>query len=319
MRASLSIVTPTFNRANTLPRTFESLKQQTVAPHEWIIVDDGSTDGTRDLVSDWQRFSPFPIVYLWQENSGKPSAHNLGVKTSRADLVAILDSDDWCEPNAVQRLIELWHEIPEGEREGFTGISVHSADVNGHLIGSFFPQSPIDSTLAEMAERGWLSGDKWGFHRRDVLLQFPFPVIQGEKFVPEGLVWNRIGNAYRMRFVNEVLNRKEYRADGLSRGRWRNLMRSPKGFQIYYAERAQQSHSFKARTYATANNVRFSLHAARADGVRPCDPFGGLIFIIGAIAGFAMWAADHLRTLVARDDSSAKARGPKPDHALQES
>src|SRR6478672_7236545 len=90
-----SVVTATYNRAHTLGRTYESLQAQTFRDFEWIIVDDGSTDGTGSLVSGWAQESSFPIRYVSQENGGKHTALNHAVSVARGTFLASVDSDDW--------------------------------------------------------------------------------------------------------------------------------------------------------------------------------------------------------------------------------
>ena len=77
-----TVFTPTFNRAYTLPRVYESLKSQTFKNFEWLIVDDGSSDGTADLVKMWQNEGALTIRYFYQINRGKHIAINRGVSES---------------------------------------------------------------------------------------------------------------------------------------------------------------------------------------------------------------------------------------------
>jgi glycosyltransferase involved in cell wall biosynthesis len=290
-----SMLTPTFNRAHTLGRTFDSLVAQTMHPYEWIIVDDGSTDGTSELVVQWQATCPFPIIYHWQENAGKPAAHNTGVALATGDLLAIVDSDDWCEPRAIERLLRLWLEIPEDVRDRYTGVTVHCADQRGKLIGLPFPGSPIDSTIAEMWARGWCVGDKWGCHRVDVLRRFPFPVFDGERYMPEGVVWNRIGRQYLMRFVNEVLGRKEYQAGGVSQSWLRTMVGSPRGAQLFYTELADSAPAVLSRAFACINAVRFGLHAGDCVVAGEPRPSTSGMAWLWSVLGRCWWAADRIR------------------------
>ncbi len=291
----LSILTPTFNRAHTLPRTYAALVAQTVRPHEWIVVDDGSTDGTGATVAEWARVAPFPIRYVRQENLGKPAAHNAGVAAASGDLLAVLDSDDWCESHALQRLVELWLEIPAERRDQFTGVTVHCADEAGQLIGQPFPASPMDSTLQVMWARRWCVGDKWGFHRLDILRRFPFPLIPGERFVPESLVWNRIGRSYLMRFVNETLGRKEYQPDGLTRRWLRTMAGSALGALLYYGELAVDSQGIVTRIFALTNAARFGRHAGQSVPSPDLRCRYPVLSRVAAMASWCVWRADRFR------------------------
>ena len=98
-----TVFTPTYNRAHTLSRVYKSLADQTFKNFEWLIVDDGSTDGTKVLIEKWTEEASFPIRYFYQENQGKHIAHNLGVKKARGELFLSLDSDDTCVPEALER------------------------------------------------------------------------------------------------------------------------------------------------------------------------------------------------------------------------
>jgi glycosyltransferase involved in cell wall biosynthesis len=305
--ARFSILTPTYNRAHTLPRVFASLAAQALPPHEWIVVDDGSTDDTRDIVRGWKADSPFPIRYVYQANAGKPAAYNAGVTAATGDLLAVLDSDDWCVPEALARFDALWQDVPSSRRDRYTGITVNCRDPGGQLVGQPFPQSPLDSTLLDMWARGWLVGEKWGFHRLDVLRRFPFPIMPGEKFVPEGLVWNRIGREYLMRFVNETLRVLEHQPDGLTRLRLKTVAASPRGARQFYVELAEQVPGIKARSFALINAARFGTHASE-----PLLPpallarFPGLAHSCN-VAGWCAWVVDSALLSVQRIAHSARA------------
>jgi glycosyltransferase involved in cell wall biosynthesis len=204
-RYLFTVFTPTFNRASTLHRVYESLRAQTFRDFEWLIVDDGSTDGSRELIERWTTESEFPIRYIYQTNQGKPAAFNLGVQNAQGELFLTLDSDDCCVPNALERLQSHWEGIPKSEKHRFSAVTVLCRDQNGRLVGDKFPRDVWDADSVELYFKYHVKGEKWGFHRTDVLKQFPFPVVRNTKFVSEAVVWFAISRAYKTRFVNEAL------------------------------------------------------------------------------------------------------------------
>jgi glycosyltransferase involved in cell wall biosynthesis len=206
-----TVFTPTFNRAHTLGRVYESLVSQTCKKFEWLIVDDGSTDDTRSLAQRWKKDSKFKIRYYWQENRGKHVAFNRAVRLARGVLFLPADSDDSFYPNALERFAYHWQCIPEDMRQLFTGVTARCVNEEGTLIGNDLPRSPLDSDSLEVRYVYKIRGERWGFHRRDVLRQFPFPEPAGYKYVPEGIVWGRIARSYKTRYVNEAL--RIYRQD----------------------------------------------------------------------------------------------------------
>jgi glycosyltransferase involved in cell wall biosynthesis len=204
-RRTFTVFTPTYNRASTLPRTRESLEAQTFRDFEWLIVDDGSQDGTRELVEGWRTSSPIDVRYIYQENAGKHVAFNRGVREARGDLFLALDSDDECVPNALERFLYHWESIPSTERAGFSAVTALCQDDGGRIVGEPFPRDPYDSDPLSIYFAGTGKGEKWGFHRTDVLRRYPFPEPAGVKFVSEAVVWFAIGRHYKTRYVNEPL------------------------------------------------------------------------------------------------------------------
>lgn len=202
---TFTVFTPTYNRAHTLARVYESLERQTFRDFEWLVVDDGSTDGTRELVAEWQRRASFPIRYVWQENQGKHVAFNRGVREARGELFLTLDSDDACVPEALERFKHHWDAIPAEQKPLFSAVTSLCAQPDGAIVGSRFPRDVTDSDSLEIRYRYKVKGEKWGFHRTDVLRQFPFPEAVKRQYVPEGIVWSRIARRYKTRFVNEAL------------------------------------------------------------------------------------------------------------------
>jgi glycosyltransferase involved in cell wall biosynthesis len=202
---TFTVFTPTYNRGHTLERVYQSLCRQSFHDFEWLIVDDGSTDDTQERVLAWRQAASFPIVYVRQTNQGKHVATNRAVQRARGELFLTLDSDDSCVPTALERLLHHWKSIPDEARTGFSAVTCLCVDETGEVVGSLFPQDPTDSDSIEIRYRYRVTGEKWGFQRTDVMRQFPFPEVRGERFVTEDVVWRAISRHYRTRFVNEPL------------------------------------------------------------------------------------------------------------------
>ena len=204
---AFTVFTGTRNRAHTLDRPFQSLQSQTFRDFEWVIVDNGSTDGTAELVERFRAEADFPIRYQWQEDAGKHASLNRAVGMARGELFVILDSDDGCIPTALERLRYRWGTIPAEQRQRFAGATGLCLDEQGRLVGTQFPSDPIDSDSREMWYRHKVKGEKWGFHRTEVLREHPFPETPGYRgLIPPALVWSEIARSYRTRYFNEALH-----------------------------------------------------------------------------------------------------------------
>lgn len=199
-----TIFTPSYNRAHTLPRVYESISKQDFRDFEWVIVDDGSTDGTAELVKSWIAEAAFPIRYYYQQNGHKKTAFNRGVREACGELFLCWDSDDTAPASALRTFRDRWVEIPEKERDSYVGVTGLCIDEAGTIVGDRYPTSPYDSDTLSSTLGDGIGGEKWGFQRTEVLRAYPFPeFIVG--LVGEGLVWNAIARKYRTRYVNDVM------------------------------------------------------------------------------------------------------------------
>jgi glycosyltransferase involved in cell wall biosynthesis len=200
-----TVFTPTYNRAHTLHRVFDSLCAQTFRDFEWLVVDDGSTDNTRELVATWIKTANFTIRYLRQPNSGRHIADNRAIREARGAMLAGIDSDDALVPSALERIWRLWHEIPEAERPHFSGLVGHCRDQHGKLIGRMFSTSPFDTNYREFVfTHDRFGGQKCASGRIDVARQHLSPEIARTNRIPEGLTGLQIARTYKIRCVNEV-------------------------------------------------------------------------------------------------------------------
>lgn len=292
-RLTFTVFTPTYNRAHNLPRVYESLKKQTYKEFEWLIVDDGSSDGTADLVKKWQNEGVLTIRYFYQENRGKHIAINRGVSEANGDLFLFTDSDDWLVPHALERLVFNWNDIPEAERKKVSGVTFLCMYSDGKIVGARIPANVFISDPITLATKYRVRGDKRGFHRTEILKRYPFPDFPGEKFVPEGLMWNRIACDYNIRFADEALEVVEYQQDGLSASGKYIRVRNPSGSREYNFEFTQLPLPLRHKLKAFINYFRFSAHgkvpmrlSLRALG----KPFPGLFFLP---AGCIFYLADR--------------------------
>lgn len=210
----ITIMTPTYNRAYILEKAYISLKNQTSFDFEWIIIDDGSSDHTEQLVRQWKEaHNAFDIVYFKQPNGGKHRAVNRGVNMARYDWFLILDSDDQLVETAVQT-IHNWIADVSGQKEivGVAGLR-GSTD---KPIGGTPKQEYVDATNLERKKYGLL-GDKAEVYKTEILAKYPFPEFKGENFIRESAVWDHIAkDGLKLRWYNEIIYLCEYIEDGLT-------------------------------------------------------------------------------------------------------
>ncbi len=227
-----TMFTPTFNRVHTLYRVYESLTKQTFKlknGFEWLIVDDGSTDETKELIENYKKDAWFPIRYYYQKNSGKYIAINRGIELAKGEFFLIADSDDRFLDNALEILYSTWEGIKN--KNEFSAVEGHCIDPNtGKIIGTKYPKDIFDSNTLELNYKYKIKGEKWGFQKTDILKEYPFPILKNTKFIPEGIVWLKIARKYKKRCINKVLRIHILENDGITR----NLNNFSSGRLEYY-------------------------------------------------------------------------------------
>lgn len=228
----LTVFTPAYNRAETLKRTYESLCEQDCKEFIWLIVDDGSTDDTQELVQNWiKKNNGFEIKYIYKENGGMHTAHNVAYENITTELNVCIDSDDRLAAGAVTKIKNKWNKV---KNKGYAGIIGLDADLNtGRVIGKGFPKGMKETTLGGYYAGGG-QGDKKLVYRTDIINSVPsYPVFPGEKYVGLAYKYTLIDQKYKLSVLNEVLCDVEYQADGSSGTMYQQYLKNPKGFAFY--------------------------------------------------------------------------------------
>lgn len=259
MTEKLTVFTPAYNRAHTLPRAFEALKKQSDKRFVWLIVDDGSTDNTREVVEVFQKEDcGFKIEYVYKENGGMHTAHNLAYKLIKTELNTCIDSDDTIGDEAVGKILDFWEKNGSDE---FAGIVGFDTDFDGNVIGTRFPENLKKTTLGAYYKNGG-SGDKKLVYRTDVVKKYPpYPEYEGEKLVPLGSLYTLIDQDYELLVLDEALCRVEYQPDGSGASIFRQYRQSPKGFAYSRIIRMKYSDSFKERATGAIHYISSCIFA----------------------------------------------------------
>ncbi len=231
MECGLTIFTPTYNRAYCLSVLYYSLCAQTVSEFEWLIVDDGSTDDTRDLVECWKQERKIKIRYFWQENTGKAQAHNRGGELARMELFTCVDSDDMLKPNAVADILSLWKQ--HSDQIGMISLKERS---DGRPMAHWNSKVQY-CTLYDAYRKYGLRGETMLIYRTALIKKYKFPAFEGEKFIQESYLYDRLDQEGTLYITNESFYRAEYLEDGYTRNNNKIFHENPHGHQAYIVQR----------------------------------------------------------------------------------
>jgi len=226
----LTVFTPAFNRAYCINQLYDSLLSQTKKDFIWLVVDDGSTDNTKELINKWQKEKKIDIQYIYQENQGMHGAHNTAYANIDTELNVCIDSDDFMTDNAVELILDKWKTVED--KTDVAGIVGLDMDKKGNIIGSKIPDNIKYSTLYDIYNVHKSKGDKKLVLRTEIIKKYPkYPLFENESFVPLGTLYRMIDQDYKLACLNEALCVVEYMADGSTLNIYKQYRKHPRGFR----------------------------------------------------------------------------------------
>lgn len=228
MKNRITVFTPTYNRVELLDRCYKSLEKQGNKNFEWLVIDDGSDDDTKEYMNKVLKKADFKIIYIYQENGGKHRAFNLAVKKCRTEFLLILDSDDILADDAIEVLNQKSESIHD--KIGVCGIIGNRGRIGKDgVFGTKMPDLEFASGL-ELYQKMGLKGDTLRVYKTSVLRKYPFPEFEGENFVSENVVFDKIDQKYKMLVIPEILYLGEYQEDGLTSNINKVRLENPIGY-----------------------------------------------------------------------------------------
>lgn len=257
MLPMLTVFTPSYNRAYTLHLCYESLKRQSCKDFVWLIIDDGSTDQTKELVAGWIAENHIPIRYHFQENQGMHGAHNTAYELIETELNVCIDSDDYMADDAVEKITTFWLAEGSDQYAGIVGLDVSE---DHKLIGTNLPEQLKSSTLTDLYALHQVKGDKKLVYRSELMRKHPpYPLFPGEKYCPLSYKYILIDQECPLLIMNEVLCIVEYRQDGSSLNMMKQYQTNPRGFSFFRKVAMAHAPSWKGRIREAIHYVSSSL------------------------------------------------------------
>mgnify|MGYP003299877234 CR=1 FL=1 len=287
----ITVFTPTYNRGYIIHKLYDSLCRQSFTNFEWVVVDDGSTDNTQELITGFIAEQKIRLRYFRQENAGKHIAINRGVQEAHGELFFIVDSDDYLTDDALEKMSYYYEQIKDNN--DFAGISGVRVTPEGRRIGGELDFHVKDCSIIDFCCKFGYSGDMAEAYKTVIMKQNPFPCIEHEKFCPEALVWNRIAKNHILRYTNEKIYICEYRNDGLTASIVKVRMKSPHSSKLFYAEQYRDMKIISWKMRAALNYWRFAFCCRHGIYSKPQTkapapsimfaPFGYMLHIVDVI------------------------------------
>ncbi len=257
----LSILTATYNRSNYLPKLYESIKENlkyNITP-EWIIVDDGSTDDTKNIVQGFIDENKVIIKYLYQKNNGKMSAINEAVKMATGDLIIDCDSDDCFTNNSFEIIEKNSEKLLQNEE--LYGLVFLKSEENGKISGKEFSQKEHITTMFDLYFKEDIGGEKIIVYNSKIRKQYSHRLEHDEKFITEARMYHKMDEKYKLLAINEVIEQGSYIEDGYTKNINKTFKESPYGYYMYFKELLQKDMRrvmFSKRLYAIKHYILFS-------------------------------------------------------------
>ncbi|MDR0892709.1 MAG: glycosyltransferase family 2 protein [Mediterranea sp.] len=284
-KKTLTVFTPAYNRAHTIGRTYESLCRQTSKDFCWLVIDDGSSDHTGELVKGWMAEGKIPIRYIYQQNQGMHGAHNTAYRNIETELNTCIDSDDYMPDDAVEKIVTYWQKYGNEKYAGLVGLD--RAEGTEGIIGTSFPDGVLETTLQGFYERGG-KGDKKLVYRTEVIRRYPeYPLFEGERYVGLAYKYMLIDQDYTLLTLNEPLVIVEYQDDGSSVNMYKQYWNNPKGFAFYRKTEMQVAHGLKRRFVVCAHYVASSFISGNRRFLRESPD--KLLTLLAVPAGWALY------------------------------
>jgi glycosyltransferase involved in cell wall biosynthesis len=240
---TITVFTTTYNRAHTLPFVYESLLRQTSNDFEWLVVDDGSSDETKVLVSEWILLNKITIRYIKQTNMGMVAGHNTAHQNIHTELNVCIDSDDYMPDNGVEIILSEWL---ENKNDNLMGLVALDSYKSGEIIGTKLPENVKSATFSELLHKHKIRGDKKYVLRTDLIKKhLPYPYIKGEKFPAPSYLYLILEQKYKFLLVNQIICIVEYLPDGNSMNKLKQYKESPNAFAIYRIAKMNFAYNYR--------------------------------------------------------------------------
>ena len=261
----LSIITPTYNRANMLGNLYNSIvknleKNREVQQNiqvQWLIIDDGSTDNTEEVINQYISEKKIEIQYHKQENQGKMSAINNVVQYADGNLIVECDSDDIFSDNAFYDILQAYYETKE--RNDLYGLCFLKYDLKGNNIGNRFQRE--ETTMFDLYFKEQENGEKAIVFFANIRKQYQYKIEKDEKFSTEARMYHEMDLKYKMKCINKPIMICDYKEDGYTKNIKRVFKENPYGHYAYFKEILEQHDmqgvSLKKRLYVIKHYILF--------------------------------------------------------------
>ena len=216
-----------------LGKLYESLKRNLKfgIEIEWLIMDDGSDDNTKEVVENFQKENSFPIIYERQENQGKMAALNNLVPKAKGEFIIECDSDDYFSDNAFE-YINKYCKLDEN----IYAYAFLKYDQNYCNIGKLFKDDEQTTTMFDLYFKQGEDGEKALVFNSRIRKDFRYELEHGEKFITEARMHHKMDKQYKIKGLNLPLMICEYRQDGYTRNIKEVFKREPFGYYEYFKE-----------------------------------------------------------------------------------
>lgn len=227
---TLTVFTPTYNRKDLLIRGYEALKRQTNKDFVWMVIDDGSTDETEQLMEEiCKEDSGFEIQYFKKKNGGLHTGYNMAIEHAKTELMVCVDSDDYMPDDAVETILSFWKKYGSDKYAGIVGLDY---DLNGNRIGDLLPQQKSVNLIDLLTGKYPIfNGDRTNVIRTELYKKAaPMKTFEGEKNFNPHYMHLKISKEYDFLVLNKNLKFVEYQEGGMSNSMWKQYYNSPNSF-----------------------------------------------------------------------------------------